>query len=352
MNNQTGSIKEIIEEIEKKDLSEYAQLSSNSRGRKIKEQESPIRTVYMRDRDRIIHSSSFRRLKDKTQVFIFSPNNLLRTRLTHTLEVSQISRTIAKALRLNEDLVEAIALGHDLGHSPFGHVGERTLSKLFKSGFRHNIQSLRVVDFLEKNGQGLNLSYEVRDGILKHSKWGERLFETRKMFEPITLEGQIVKICDRVAYINHDLDDALRFGLIKKDVIPLNTLKILGHNHSNRINTIVVDIVNTSRNKNLIMMSNKVLEAIEETRLFLFEKVYRHKIIENESKKAERIISELFHFYKTNPKLILKKTKDIKYKFVSLERRIVDYISMMTDEYALYEYKKYMMPKKLFRVKL
>ena len=346
------SIKEIIEKIEKKDLSDYAQLSSKSRGRKYPEEESNIRTVYMKDRDRIIHSSSFRRLKDKTQVFIFSANNLLRTRLTHTLEVAQISRTIAKALRLNEDLVEAIALGHDLGHPPFGHVGERTLAKLFSRGFRHNIQSLRVVDFLEKNGSGLNLSYEVRDGILKHSKFGEKLFENRLSLEPITLEGKIVKICDRVAYINHDLDDALRFGLISKKDIPLNTVKILGETHSKRINTIVIDIVKSSLNKTSIIMSEKVLNAIEETRDFLFKNVYRHRIIEKESLKAERIISELFNFYKHNPKTLIKKTSDIKYKKVSIERRIVDYISMMTDEFALYEYKKYMMPRRLFRIKL
>lgn len=343
-------IRRILEEKERSSLSPYAALSVKSRGRKRPEPKSSTRTLYMRDRDRIIHSTSFRRLKHKAQVFLLSANDLIRTRLTHTLEVSQIARTIARALGLNEDLTEAIALGHDLGHTPFGHTGEKILNKIFSRGFRHNIQSLRIVDFLEKNGRGLNLSYEVRDGILKHSKWGQKLFSSEKRFQPITLEAEIVKICDRVAYINHDLDDALRCGIIQKKDIPHRILKELGDTHSRRINRIVEDIVTQSIEKPKILMSREIQEIIEETRKFLMDRVYFHKVIQKEGEKAAKVISDLFHFYITNSSVLAEKVRDIRYpKGVSPARMAVDYISMMTDNFALAEYKNYLLPRKWFR---
>ncbi len=342
------NIKDFLDEKEKRTLSPFAQLSSKSRGRKKKENESQIRTSFMRDRDRIVHCSSFRRLKHKAQVFLLSINDLIRTRLTHSLEVSQISRTIAKSLNLNEDLTEAIALGHDMGHPPFGHTGEKILNKLFKRGFRHNFQSLRIVDFLEKHGDGLNLTYEVRDGILKHSKFGKKLFSEKKL-RPITLEGQIVQVCDRGAYINHDYDDAIRSNLIKEADLPINVVKILGESKSERINTIVIDIIEKSQNKASIEMSYKVQNAIEEARTFLFNRVYLNKHIEKEAEKAAKIISDLYSFYVSNPNILLKKVKDIKYsKGVSLERMVVDYISMMTDNFALAAHKEHLLPKKWF----
>lgn len=344
-----NNIRSLLEEKEKQTLSSRASLSIHSRGRKRPEPESPVRTVYMRDRDRIIHSTAFRRLKHKTQVFILSINDLIRTRMTHTLEVSQISRTIAKALGLNEDLVEAIALGHDLGHTPFGHAGERMLNQVFSRGFRHNLQSLRTVDFLEKHGKGLNLSYEVRDGILKHSKWGEALFSTRSFLEPITQEGQIVKICDRIAYINHDIDDAIRCEIISKNDIPAEILMNLGESHSQRINLIVSDMIKESLKNGTIVMSPKIQKLIELTRSYLFEKVYFNHFIEKESEKASKVISDLYYFYIANPIILMEKTMDIQYpKGTSIQRRAVDYISMMTDNYALEEYKKYLLPKKWF----
>lgn len=349
MNN--GELKKIFEEQEKKALSERAFLSTQSRGRKKEEESNSFnRTAFMKDRDRIVHSAAFRRLKHKAQVFILSANDMIRTRLTHTLEVSQISRTIARALGLNEDLTEAIALGHDLGHTPFGHAGERALSQVYSRGFRHNLHSLRVVDFLEKNGKGLNLSYEVRDGILKHSKWGKSLLSKSKRFFPVTLEGEIVRICDRVAYINHDLDDALRCEIIKQEDIPILVLKELGESHGDRINKIVMDIVNQSWDKDSIIMSNAISKAIENCREFLGAKVYFHKATVEEAEKASKVIGDLYHFYVTNPDKLKRKVSDIAYpKGVTIKRMAVDYISMMTDQYALKEYKKQLLPKKWFR---
>jgi len=342
-------IRQLLEEKEKNTLSPKAMLAVLSKGRKKPEPESPLRTIYMRDRDRIVHSTSFRRLKHKTQVFMLSINDLIRTRMTHTLEVSQISRTIAKALSLNEDLTEAIALGHDLGHAPFGHAGERILNRIFSKGFRHNVQSLRTVDFLEKHGKGLNLSFEVRDGILKHSKWGAALFSNRAFLEPISQEGHIVKICDRVAYINHDMDDALRSDIISLQDIPREILDGLGETHSQRINKIVEDIILNSLALNKISMSPSIIDLIEKTRSFLWDKVYFNKHIEKESEKASKVIADLYQFYVTHHSILLEKVNDIQYpKGTSLERMAVDYISMMTDNFALEEYKKYLLPKKWF----
>lgn len=343
------TVREYLETRERETLSALACLSEASRGRKKSETESSLRTCFMRDRDRIVHSTSFRRLKHKTQVFLLSSNDLIRTRLTHTLEVSQISRTIARALNLNEDLTEAIALAHDLGHPPFGHTGETVLNKLFSKGFRHNLQSLRVVDFLEKHGTGLNLSFEVRDGILKHSKWGQELFAEKSLYTPFTLEAQIVKICDRVAYINHDLDDALRSELIKKEQIPAPVRDTLGDSHSQRINTIVSDIIEQSGKAQKIAMGENIRLLVEEARSFLIKNVYQHPHIRKESVKAAKLISDLYRFYTSHPKLLWQKVKDIKYpKGTSKERMTVDYISMMTDNFALKEYKRCLLPRHWF----
>jgi dGTPase len=264
------------EKWEEENLSPYAAKSSRSRGRLKVEEPCAVRTAYQKDRDRIIHCKAFRRLKHKTQVFIAPQGDHFRTRLTHVLEVSQISRTIARALRLNEDLAEAIALGHDLGHTPFGHAGERTLATLHP-GFRHNKQSLRVVDILERDGQGLNLTFEVRNGILYHS--GEEGM-------PSTLEGKIVRISDRIAYITHDIDDSIRANLIKAADLPKEATAVLGQTHSAIINTMVLDIIDNSCGKNDIIMSTPILIAMEKLRSFLFDKVYQRPQAKEEEKNS------------------------------------------------------------------
>src|SRR6056297_534389 len=302
-------IREETEAIEKEILSKNAVCAADSKGRRIEEKSCDIRTDFQRDRDRIIHSKAFRRLKHKTQVFLAPEGDHYRTRLTHTLEVSQISRTIARALRLNEDLTEAISLGHDLGHTPFGHNGEKILNSITSSGFQHNIQSLRVVDILEKHKdkQGLNLPYEVRDGILNHR--GEN--------SPETLEGRIVEIADRIAYLNHDIDDAIRAKVIKKDDIPSDVVKILGSDHGERINNMITNIVVNSTDKNDIMMSDKVQFATDKLRNFMFENIYLNKKAKSENYKAEKILKDLFAYYLENTNKIpkdryaIKKFKDI-----------------------------------------
>jgi dGTPase len=316
-------IREMTEAIEQQILSEYAALSKNTRGRQVEEDKCDIRTVYQRDRDRILHSKAFRRLKHKTQVFISPEGDHYRTRLTHTLEVSQIGRTIARALRLNEDLTEAIALGHDLGHTPFGHAGEEVLSKIHPLGFRHNEQSLRVVDLLEGN-RGLNLTYEVRDGILNHS--GEGV--------PETLEGKIIKFSDRIAYINHDIDDAMRAGIIDVSSIPIECLEVLGASHKQRINTMILDIIKESTNKNDVTMSRDVKYATDKLRSFMFEKVYIGSKAKVEEKKAQNIIRELYYYFLENPSKIPHYNGDIKNQ-EEIERLACDYIAGMTDRFAV-----------------
>lgn len=306
-------------------LAPYAAKSQTSKGRIEFEEDCPLRTIYQRDRDRIIHSKSFRRLKHKTQVFIAPKGDHYRTRLTHTLEVAQISRTIARALRLNEDLTEAIALGHDLGHTPFGHAGERTLSEL-SHGFSHNKQSLRVVDILERNGKGLNLSYEVRDGILNHS--GEGF--------PTTVEGQIVRLCDRIAYVNHDLDDAIRAGVIQFRQLPPSIIKILGDGHSSRINIMVIDVVKTSAGRDIIMMSEAVAQAMTKLRDFLFTYVYFRKEAKEEEEKIKLIIKELFAYYLLHPEEVLEGNGTEN----DLQLAVCDYIAGMTDQFALDKYQE------------
>lgn len=320
-------------------LSPYATKSRLSRGRLRWEEPCPIRTAFQQDRDRIIHSKAFRRLKHKTQVFIAPLGDHYVTRLTHTLEVSQIARTIARALNLNEDLTEAIALGHDLGHTPFGHVGEEVLNELYPGGFRHNEQSLRVVDFLERDGQGLNLTWEVRDGILNHSK-GQADILNGGWGETGTLEGEVCKIADIIAYINHDIGDAIRAGIICEDDLPASALKLLGHSSSERINTIVRDIVECSwgvtgcgnLKKPSICMSTSVLQESNILRQFLFEKVYKPSLMKEETKRAREVIRFLYFYLLEHEE---KLPKEYVQRDDNIERKVLDYISGMTDQYAL-----------------
>ncbi len=320
-------------------LSPYAAKNRLSRGRLKYEEPCSVRTNFQRDRDRIIHSKAFRRLKHKTQVFIAPLGDHYVTRLTHTLEVSQIARTISRALNLNEDLTEAIALGHDLGHTPFGHVGEDVLNELYHEGFSHSEQSLRVVDLLEKDGQGLNLTWEVRDGIVNHSKtrvdilgqdWGK----------VNTLEGEVCKIADTVAYINHDIDDAIRAGIITENDLPLPAVTALGHSHSERINTMVCDIIecswaaggNSTTEPPNIDMSHRVLEATNTLREFLFDRVYNLHAARKEAEKAREVVRLLYRYFNEYEDKLPSE-----YRFYSddTERRVVDYIAGMTDQYAL-----------------
>ena len=313
------------EKWEEENLSPYAAKSSHSRGRLKPEEACAVRTAYQKDRDRIIHCKAFRRLKHKTQVFIAPQGDHFRTRLTHVLEVAQIARTIARALRLNEDLTEAIALGHDLGHTPFGHAGERTLAALHP-GFSHNKQSLRVVDVLERSGCGLNLTFEVRDGILYHS--GDEGL-------PTTLEGKIVRTSDRIAYITHDIDDSIRADLIKAADLPEKATAILGKTHSAIINTMVTDIINNSCNKNDIIMSAQVLAAMEELRNFLFDKVYLRPQAMEEEKKLSGKLVDFYNYYLQNSDQLPSE-----YQNEPLEIAVCDYIAGMTDNFALTEHKR------------
>lgn len=335
------TIREGYEKIESQILQPKACLSSKSKGRLKEESEDDIRTAFQRDRDRIIHSKAFRRLKHKTQVFFSPQGDHYRTRLTHVLEVAQIARTIARALRLNEDLTEAIALGHDLGHTPFGHAGEAILREIFPGGFEHYEQSLRVVDFLEKNGEGLNLTFEVRDGILKHSKGKEGQILSDA---PVTLEGQIVRIADIIAYLNHDLDDSIRAGIIKFNDIPSSFIKILGDRHSKRIDTMVRDIIFSTIKTDFekIKMSKEIEETIYKLRDFLFDKVYYNELIKSEFKKAKYILQSLYEYYFENPHLIFG---DFIPSEEEIHRSVCDFIAGMTDRYALYTFEKIFMPK-------
>ncbi|MEQ4490057.1 MAG: deoxyguanosinetriphosphate triphosphohydrolase [Dehalococcoides mccartyi] len=329
-------IRERIEAREES-LSPYAVKSRLSRGRQKAEDPDPVRTCFQRDRDRIIHSKAFRRLKHKTQVFIAPLGDHFVTRLTHTLEVTQIARTIARALNLNEDLTEAICLGHDLGHTPFGHAGEEVLNELYPKGFHHNEQSLRVVDRLEKNGQGLNLSWEVRDGILNHSKSRSNILGEAHN-KAVTFEGQICRIADAVAYINHDILDSIRAGIIKANDLPLGAVSVLGNSHSQRINTMVCDIIKSSWSctglipgaEPEVTMSNKVLGASNTLRDFLFEQVYQSK---DRKAEHEREIVRLLYKYLVDHQDLLPM------EYIALsdkpEQRVVDYIAGMTDLFAL-----------------
>jgi dGTPase len=321
------NIRKEIEEREEACLSHYAALGANSRGRLVYEEPCPVRTDYQRDRDRILHAKSFRRLKHKTQVFIAPEGDHYRTRLTHTLEVAQISRTIARALRLNEDLTEAIALGHDLGHTPFGHAGEDALNEVYPGGFRHNEQSLRIVDCLEGDGQnaaGLNLTWEVRDGILHHTGQGM----------PATMEGQIVRIADRIAYINHDIDDALRAGIIQAGDLPRENIRLLGEGHRSRINRMVLAMIEHSLDRPVISMGDETQQAADTLRSFLFERVYIGSRAKKEEQKARRIIKILYEHYVQEPSA-LPDDQRMRIAGDGVERCAVDYVAGMTDHFAI-----------------
>lgn len=337
------NIRDKLEEIERKILSSKATLSANSRGRERPETPHSFRTAFQRDRDRIIHSKSFRRLKHKTQVFLAPFGDHYRTRLTHTLEVSQIARTIAKALRLNEDLTEAIALGHDLGHTPFGHAGEETLDQILPGGFTHYEQSLRVVEKLEYEGKGLNLTVEVRDGIVKHSKGRGGILEDQPEDIPKTLEAQVVRVSDVIAYVNHDIDDALRAGILKKEDIPPHLIKILGQWQTSRIDRLVEDVVESSLKADLerIVMSDEGMSSLVELREFLYRKVYCSLYAAEEVEKAKKILSDLFLYVSDSPKAYIKPYP----KGDSVERRTADFIAGMTDRYALDLYERLFFPR-------
>lgn len=338
------TIREQTEELERRILHKKACLSANSKGRAIMEKEGEIRTSFQRDRDRIIHSKAFRRLKHKTQVFLAPKGDHYRTRLTHVLEVSQIARTIARALRLNDDLTEAIALGHDLGHTPFGHAGEMILREIHPGGFDHYKQSLRVVDFLERNGQGLNLTYEVRNGIVKHSKGKGLIIPDKKSDRAETLEGQVVRVSDLIAYVNHDLDDALRAEVIKESDIPRKIIKILGETHAKRIDVMVKDLIYRSLETDLeeLRMSDNVSEAAYMLRDFLYDHVYESSKIINEFKKAKKILKDLYEYYLEHIEEVFK---DIPAeKKLNKNRMVCDFIAGMTDSFAFMTYERIFMP--------
>ncbi|MFP4082836.1 MAG: deoxyguanosinetriphosphate triphosphohydrolase [Candidatus Aminicenantes bacterium] len=339
------TIRRELEQIEREILSPKACLSADSRGRERKEKLHPLRTAFQRDRDRIIHSKSFRRLKHKTQVFLAPFGDHYRTRLTHTLEVSQIARTIAKALKLNEDLTEAISLGHDLGHTPFGHAGEETLAKLLPRGFSHYQQSLRVVERLEYEGKGLNLTLEVRDGIFKHSKGKGEIINKGKDDLPLTLEGQVVRISDIIAYVNHDIDDAVRAGVIRESDIPSHLIRILGRWHAHRIDKMVEDVVKSSIGCGLerIAMSGQIYKAITELRDFLYQRVYYNPRSREELAKTEKILRDLYKHILENPHHYIKPYPEGD----SVEKRAGDFIAGMTDSYALGLYEKIFFPRSL-----
>ena len=329
------TIREQLEHLEHRHLNPLAAFSDQSKGRLVPEelQENDVRTCYQRDIDRIVHSKSFRRLMHKTQVFLKPEGDHYRTRMTHTLEVTRISRTITHTLGLNTDLAEAIAMGHDLGHTPFGHAGEVALSDCIGKPFRHNEQSLRVVDELEKNGKGLNLTYEVRMGILGHTG----------SYIPETLEGQIVRLADRFAYVNHDIDDAVRAGILSDDDIPEAVSDVLGHGHSQRINTLVTDLILTSREAGRICQTPAVEQALLDLRSFMFERVYRNPVAKGEESKAKEMLQMLFEYYVNHPEALPEDFQP-QLSFDGMERTVCDYIAGMTDKYAVDKYTEIFIP--------
>ena len=329
------TVREELERQEHRKLNPRASFADQSKGRPRYEEprEGDVRTCFQRDTDRIVHCKAFRRLMHKTQVFLQPEGDHYRTRLTHTLEVTRIARTIALALGLNEDLAEAIAMGHDLGHTPFGHAGEDALSKCLGKPFRHNEQSLRVVDVLEKDGRGLNLTYEVRNGILCHTgdPW------------PSTLEGMVVRRSDQIAYVNHDIDDAIRAGILTNDDIPREITDVLGHSHRDRINTLVIDAISTSREAGNICLSPAVDKALRDLRSFMFERVYRNPVAKCEERKAKDMLQRLFEYYYTHPEALPEDFQP-QMSFEGLERTVCDYIAGMTDNYAIDKFNEIFIP--------
>ena len=329
------NLREELERQEHEHLDPRATFADESKGRLRPEEPrmDDVRTVFQRDTDKIVHSKAFRRLMHKTQVFLSPEGDHYRTRMTHTLEVSRIARTIAKALNLNEDLAEAIAMGHDLGHTPFGHAGEVALTQAMGQPFRHNEQSLRVVDLLENGGEGLNLTYEVRMGILGHT--GPRI--------PETLEGQIVRWADRYAYVNHDIDDAIRGGVLENTDIPKPILKVLGYTHSQRINTLVCDTINASREGGEIVLSPNVSKALNDLREFLFTRVYRNPVAKGQEEKAKGMLLRMYEYYYRNPEALPDDFQP-QLSLEGMERTVCDYIAGMTDNYAVDKYTALFIP--------
>ena len=329
------TVREELERQEHRKLNPRASFADQSKGRPRYEEprEGDVRTCFQRDTDRIVHCKAFRRLMHKTQVFLRPEGDHYRTRLTHTLEVTRIARTITLALGLNEDLAEAIAMGHDLGHTPFGHAGEDALSKCLGKPFHHNEQSLRVVDVLEKDGRGLNLTHEVRNGILCHTgdPW------------PNTLEGMAVRRSDQIAYVNHDIDDAIRAGILTDDDIPGAITDVLGHSHRDRINTLVTDAISTSREAGNICLSPAVDKALRDLRSFMFERVYRNPVAKSEERKAKDMLQRLFEYYYTHPEALPEDFQP-QMSFEGLERTVCDYIAGMTDNYAIDKFNEIFIP--------
>ena len=328
-------IREELEKAERENLSPYATLSEKSKGREREEEQCDIRPVFSRDRDRIVHSKAFRRLKDKTQVFLNPEGDHYRTRLIHTLEVAQIARTIARALRMNEELVEAIALGHDLGHTPFGHAGERALQEVCPLGFRHNEQSVRVVDVLERDGEGLNLTWEVRDGMEHHQLRGK----------PSTLEGKIVRYSDKLAYIHHDMDDAIRAQVLTDADVPREIGNVLGYTTKERLDHLIHNVISTSRDKNDILMTPEVEWAMTEMREFMFERVYQNHIVKAEESKAESLVKTLYAYFVSHHGEMPTEFQHLMERGESVERVACDYIASMTDHFAIAKYEEIYIPK-------
>lgn len=327
-------IREELLKIEKLTFSPYASFSDKTLGRDMPEIDTDYRLDYTRDRDRIIHCKAFRRLKHKTQVFMIPEGDHYRTRLTHTLEVSQIARTISKALHLNEDLTEAIALGHDLGHTPFGHCGEAVLNKILPNGFEHCKQSLRVVELLEKHGQGINLTKEVRDGILNHRTSGK----------PFTMEGKVVRISDKIAYINHDVDDAISAKLVKEEDLPIEIREVLGMNVRERINILISDIIDSSHNQPDIIQSEKIKDTMQKLRKWLFENLYKNTKATSEESKAQDLIYKLYDYFFKNPEKLSEEYKNLIARGEDKAQVVADYIAGMTDDYAIFMFEKLFVP--------
>lgn len=329
------NIREEQEKHEHEHLNRVASFSDESRGRDMPEPQCDVRTVYQRDRDRILHCKSFRRLKHKTQVFLTPQGDHYRTRLTHTLEVAQIARSISRALRLNEDLTEAVALGHDLGHTPFGHAGERTLNRICPMGFVHSEQSIRVVEKLEKEGQGLNLTWEVRDGISNHQTSGM----------PSTLEGKVVRLSDKIAYINHDIDDAIRAKIFSDNDIPKEFTDVLGNTTKSRLNTLIKDIIINSLDKDDICMSEPVHQAMINLRKFMFGSLYQNPLAKSEEVKADKLITELYGYYMDNIEALPDNYKKFLYERGDTPERVVcDYIAGMSDQYSIAKFEEIFVP--------
>ena len=329
------TVREELERQEHRNLNPLAAFSDRSKGRPMDQppREGDVRTCYQRDTDKIVHSKAFRRLMHKTQVFLSPEGDHYRTRMTHTIEVTRIARTITRALGLNEDLAEAIAMGHDLGHTPFGHAGEGALTACLGKPFRHNEQSLRVVDVLENDGAGLNLTHEVRLGILGHTG----------AYMPETLEGQVVRRSDQIAYVNHDIDDAVRAGILSNDDIPRSISDVLGHTHGERINTLVCDAILTSREEGKVLLSPTVDKALKDLRSFMFDRVYRNPVAKGEESKAQAMLCRLYEYYYTHPQALPEDFQP-QLSFDGMERTVCDYIAGMTDNYAMDKYAEIFIP--------